>query len=56
MDGREQNISRITSFIERITTFKCMKVFVIIGIGIKTIFICANVAILLYKRNEKCRV
>ncbi|RVD93085.1 E3 ubiquitin ligase [Tubulinosema ratisbonensis] len=56
MDERESNVNRFTSFVERITTFKCMKIFVIIGIGIKTLFILVNIGILLYKRNEKCRV
>lgn len=56
-EGTESTgVHRFTSFLDRITTFSCMKSFVVAGLSFKCAIILFDLAVLVYTRNEQCRV
>lgn len=55
-DVENTNVHRLTVFLERITTFSCMKFFVVAGLVLKGLLILFNIGVLIYTRGEKCRV
>lgn len=58
MDENADGVRReaFMSFMGKITTFSCMKFFVMVGLVFKSTLILFNIFVLLHKRNEPCRV